>query len=158
MLGCSVLFVLEVRENDWAVAPMSCPSTGAAGQPTYHDGTPCEANWMLGPPMAVLDRMGAKNDVAIYEGGEWWRLLSSAWLHSGLFHLLLNALGVLSLGVGLERAFGFARTATLYRVSGLSGSIASAVLLPGVLSVGASGAMFGLLGAYWADVLLNYCA
>ena len=152
----------QVRENGWTVAPFVCPEASATGLPTYADGTPCEPNWMLGPPIRVLNRMGAKNDEAIFGWGvgrgEWWRLFTSSWLHSGLFHLLLNLLGILSLGVGFERAFGFVQTALLYIVSGLLGTVCSTVFLPGVISVGASGSMFGLLGAYWADVLFNYCS
>ena len=152
----------QVRENGWTVAPLVCPEASATGLPTYADGTPCEPNWMLGPPIRVLNQMGAKNDEAIFGWGvgrgEWWRLFSSCWLHSGLFHLLLNLLGILSLGIGFERAFGFVQTALLYIVSGLLGTVCSTVFLPGVISVGASGSMFGLLGAYWADVLFNYCS
>ena len=96
--ACTLVFVVEVAENGWTVAPFACPRMGPTGLPTYEDGSACEANWMLGPPMAVLDRLGAKNDEAIYHRGEWWRLCTSSWLHSGLFHLLLNMLGILSLG------------------------------------------------------------
>ena len=46
----------------------------------------------------------------------------------------------------------------LYVASGLFGTLASTIFLPGVISVGASASVFGLIGAYWADVLLNYCA
>ena len=114
---------------------------------------------MIGPSMATLDRLGAKNDVAIFQRGEWWRLFACGWLHAGLLHFLLNAVGILSLGVGVERAFGLKRTALLYLVSSLAGTLASALFLPGVLSVGASGGVFGLIGAYWSDALLNYlCA
>ena len=107
---------------------------------------------MLGPRMAVLDAMGAKNDVAIFEGGEWWRLLTCGWLHAGILHWLLNAAGVAALGVGVERAFGWWRTAVIYLLSALAGALASALFLPGVLSVGASGGVFGLIGAYVRDL------
>ena len=158
LLSCSAVLVIEVAVNGWTFQPFTCPSTNSLGLPAYDDGSPCEANLMLGPTIAVLDRMGAKNDVAIFERGEWWRLLTCNWLHSGLFHLLLNMMGTIGLGLGLERIFGFWRTALLYNLSGLFGTLASAALLPGVISVGASASVFGLIGAYWADVVLNYCA
>lgn len=75
---------------------------------------------MLGPAVHILDMMGAKDDVAIFSRGEWWRLLSCGWLHSGIFHLVLNMVGTVSLGVPLERVFGFWRTALLYTVSYLT--------------------------------------
>ena len=111
---------------------------------------------MLGPRMAVLDALGAKNDVAIFEHGEAWRLIACGWLHAGAFHLLLNLSAILTLGVGVERAFGPSRTCLLYLLSSLSGALASALFVPGVLSVGASGGCFGFVGAYWADAVLNY--
>lgn len=65
---------------------------------------------------------------------------------------------VSNMGVSLERRFGFWRVGTLYVLSGLFGAMVSVVFLPGVLSVGASASVFGLVGAVWADVILNYCA
>ena len=157
-IGCTATFLVQMASNEWSFQPLVCPAVGPTGLPTHDDGTPCEANLLGGPPIHVLDRLGAKNDGAIFERGEWWRLLVCTWLHSGVAHLLANVLSVLSLGVGHERAFGFWRTAILYLASGLFGTICSVVLLPGVISVGASASVFGLLGAYWADVLLNYVA
>jgi len=105
-----------------------------------------------------MRQMGAKDDVGIFERGEWWRIFTCNWLHVGLFHLLFNMLAVLSLGIGLERRFGSARIGALYVLSGLFGTMVSVVLLPGVLSLGASASVFGLVGATWADVILNYLA
>jgi membrane associated rhomboid family serine protease len=154
---CSVVMIAEVSING-GVQPLSCPGVSPAGLPVHEDGSPCEANIMLGPQMAVLDALGAKNDAAIFEDGEWYRLLSCSWLHSGFVHLLLNVSGLYSLGFPLEAVFGFWRTAVLYLTSGVLGSMVSTILLPGVLSVGASASVFGLIGAYWADIVLNYCA
>lgn len=86
------------------------------------------------------------------------RIITCNWLHAGLFHLLLNMSAVSNMGVSLERRFGFWRVGTLYVLSGLFGAMVSVVFLPGVLSVGASASVFGLVGAVWADVILNYCA
>jgi len=87
-----------------------------------------------------------------------WRIFTCGWLHSGLIHLALNLGGLLALGVPLERVFGFWRTSLLYVVSGVFGTITSTIYLPGVVSVGASASVFGIVGAYWADLGLNYCA
>jgi membrane associated rhomboid family serine protease len=80
--------------------------------------------------------------------GEWWRLITSAFLHGGLIHLGFNMLMLIWIGAPIEEAIGRARFLILYVVSGLAGS-AGALLLtdPGDLTVGASGAIFGLLGA-----------
>ena len=80
--------------------------------------------------------------------GEWWRLITSTFLHGSLIHLGLNMLMLWWIGAPMEEAIGRLRFLTLYLVSGLSGS-AGALLLtdPNQVTVGASGAIFGILGA-----------
>lgn len=157
VLACCILFLVEMAENEWKVQPFVCPAS-CAGRPCYEDGAACEANPLLGPTTAVMDKLGAKDDVAIFEEGEWWRVVACNWLHVGLIHLLLNMLAVGSLGCALERRFGFWRVGLLYVLSGLFGTLCSVLFLPGVLSLGASASVFGLVGATWADVILNYLA
>ena len=152
------IFVLEIRDNGWQFQPFACPAACANGSPCFEDGTPCEANPLLGPSISVLDQMGAKNDVRIFEAGEWWRIVTCNWMHAGVLHLLFNMMGVWRVGGDLERIFGPLRVGALYIFSGLFGTICSIVLLPGILSVGASASVFGLVGACWADVIVNFCA
>lgn len=81
-------------------------------------------------------------------GAEPWRLLSSAFLHYGLFHLVMNMLALLVLGVDLERYLGRARFVAVYLVSALFGGAAVTLFAdPFSATVGASGGVFGLLGA-----------
>ena len=81
--------------------------------------------------------------------GEVWRLLTAAFLHGSVLHLLLNMYAVYLFGPPLEQAFGRVRFLGLYLVSALGGSAASYVFSsPLTPSLGASGAVFGLLGAY----------
>jgi rhomboid protease GluP len=95
---------------------------------------------------AALFVLGAKENNAI-NGGEWWRLLSPMALHGSLMHLLFNSWALYVLGTEVERMFGTLRFVAIYLLAGLAGSIASYVFNPGSLAVGASGAIFGLLGA-----------
>lgn len=77
-----------------------------------------------------------------------WRLLTSAFLHFGLIHLAVNMLSLLFLGTDLEKALGVARYTALYLVAALFGGAAVALFAePLTQTVGASGAVFGLLGA-----------
>ncbi|MBA3524744.1 MAG: rhomboid family intramembrane serine protease [Geodermatophilaceae bacterium] len=77
-----------------------------------------------------------------------WRLLTSAFLHYGLIHLAVNVLSLLFLGTDLERSLGKARFAAVYLVAALCGGAAVAMFsAPVSQTVGASGAVFGLLGA-----------
>lgn len=155
-VGNTLMLLLEFHVNGWRVQPFHCPGVSDTGLPAFADGQPCESNWMFGPAVEVLDALGAKNDVKIFDGGEVWRLLACNWLHAGVVHLFLNLAGIVSLGVGVERAFGLSSTAFLYLASGLLGAVFSAAFLPGVRTVGASGCVFGIIGAYWSDALLNY--
>ncbi len=79
--------------------------------------------------------------------GDWWRLMTAAFLHYGMFHLLLNMLGLYWFGSLLERRIGSGRFLLLYIVSGLAGSAGALVVSPTSATVGASGAIFGILGA-----------
>lgn len=85
--------------------------------------------------------------VAGVAGGEWYRLLTSMFLHFGLAHLALNMLALLSVGRDLETVFGPVRFLVLYLVAGLTGSVAVLVFSGDTLTAGASGAIFGLFGA-----------
>jgi membrane associated rhomboid family serine protease len=80
--------------------------------------------------------------------GEWWRLITSAFLHGSILHLGMNMLFLWWIGSPMEQMLGRGRFLAVYLVSGLAGS-AGALLLtdPGQPTVGASGAIWGLLGA-----------
>ncbi|XXQ33582.1 rhomboid protease [Plasmodiophora brassicae] len=112
-------------------------------------------NPLLGPSSSVLDGMGAK-DTGRIRAGEWWRLVTAMCLHSGVLHLAVNMSMLWRLGGSLEQGFGFGRVAIVYVLAGISGDILSALFLPMQISVGASGALFGLLGALYGDLAHNY--
>ena len=85
----------------------------------------------------------------LLEQGEWWRLVTAAFLHYGPFHLLLNMVALYWFGSLLEERIGSGRYLLLYLVSGLAGSAGALLWSNGFLTptVGASGAIFGILGA-----------
>ncbi len=78
--------------------------------------------------------------------GEWWRLLSATMLHGGVEHIVGNAMSLYILGMASEHAYGTRSMLIIYVASGVAGSVLSAAMGPGP-SVGASGAIFGLMGA-----------
>ena len=90
---------------------------------------------------------GGLNAVAIDAGGEWWRIITSGFLHAGPLHLLLNMFALYILGSLLEPAVGTARFVGIYVVSLLAGACGALILDPNELTVGASGAVFGLMSA-----------
>jgi len=79
--------------------------------------------------------------------GEWYRLITAAFLHANLFHLGMNMFVLWIVGAPVEQAIGRGRFLALYLVSGLAGSAGALLLSPDALTVGASGAIFGILGA-----------
>ena len=76
-----------------------------------------------------------------------WRLLTSVFVHGGILHLGLNMLALWMLGQTLEPMLGRGRYLALYLISGLGGSVAVALMAPGTSTVGASGALFGMMAA-----------
>lgn len=78
--------------------------------------------------------------------GEWWRLLTATYLHAGPFHLLMNMLCLWAWGRFVERRAGGARFLLAYTLCGLAASLASVILNPDTVSLGASGAILGMLG------------
>ena len=80
-------------------------------------------------------------------GGDWYRLVSSGFVHYGLIHIVFNMLLLYQLGLLLEPALGRFRFVALYFAALLAGSFGALLLNPTVLSGGASGAVFGLFGA-----------
>jgi len=98
----------------------------------------------------VLIEFGAKVNTLI-RNGELWRFLASTFIHIGIIHLAFNLYALWALGTLTEKILGHRRFFLIYILSGLGGSIAS-FIFSSALSAGASGAIFGLLGA-----LLYYC-
>lgn len=82
----------------------------------------------------------------IADGHEYWRLLTSGFLHAGFFHLLVNMYFIYMIGMLIEPAIGTVRFLALYFASLLCGSFGALLLQPLASTVGASGAAFGLLG------------
>ncbi len=103
----------------------------------------------------VLVNLGAQVNLLVW-AGEVWRLLASMFLHIGVSHLLFNAWALYSLGREAEAFYGSVRFLAIYFVAGLFGGLAYYVLGPAAsvvgVSAGASGAIFGIIGAelaYW---------
>jgi rhomboid protease GluP len=97
---------------------------------------------------------GASGTLPVFRYHRWWTVLSAGWLHGGLLHILFNMMWVRDLGGAAVQLYGPGRTAIVYTASSAAGFVASSVAgrigLPFAsdsLTVGASAAIFGLLGA-----------
>lgn len=93
----------------------------------------------------VAVQFGAK-DNALIHSGQYWRLVTPIFLHGSLWHLLINGLSLYTFGSSMERIFGRRKFLIIFLLSGVSGNVLSLLMSPS-LSLGASGALFGLVGA-----------
>lgn len=105
------------------------------------------------PSLSALVFLGAKVNDLIAQG-QYWRLLTATFLHANLIHIFFNGYALYVLGPETERIYGTGRFLALYFVAGLAGSLASYLISPAI-SVGASGAIFGLIGGLGMFYYLN---
>lgn len=105
-----------------------------------------EEYWGGSQNIAILTRMGA-NVKARVLSGEYFRLCSAVFLHAGFLHVFFNTYVLVVLGGFFNRILGESRFLTIFFVSGIAGSITSILLGKAEVSVGASGALWGLFGA-----------
>jgi len=82
----------------------------------------------------------------VHNGG-WWRLITAAFLHANIIHIAFNMFALWAIGTPVEHYLGRSRFIGLYLVSGLAGSAGALLQAPDIVTVGASGAIFGILGA-----------
>lgn len=103
---------------------------------------------------SMLMLLGVQQNTLV-AAGQYWRLLSAMFLHIGLAHLAFNMYALFILGRDIEGFYGSWRFSAIYFISGLSGNVAYYVLGPDIPSAGASGAVFGLIGAEVALLVSN---
>jgi membrane associated rhomboid family serine protease len=104
-----------------------------------------------GADMSRVLQAGALNPVAVLRYGEWWRILTSAFLHGGLLHIAVNMFSLWILGRFVESAMGPIRMALIYFISLIASGLGVVYFSgPDAVTVGASGAIFGLFGALFA--------
>ena len=92
----------------------------------------------------ILFRLGATSPFEIFYRNEWWRLITATFLHGGLIHIGFNMVILMDIGPVVEEVYGSARFLFLYTVTGVIGFLLSSYM--GHSSVGASGAILGLVG------------
>ncbi|KEH22889.1 S54 family peptidase [Medicago truncatula] len=147
-----IVFIITMYEND-------CPNNSVVciarflGRFSFQ---PFHENPLLGPSLLTLTSMGALDVHQVVYRHQGWRLMTCMWLHGGVFHLLANMLGILVVGIRLEQDFGFVLIGVLYVISGFGGSLLSSLFIQQRISVGASSALFGLLGAMLSELITNW--
>ncbi|HEY5921951.1 MAG TPA: rhomboid family intramembrane serine protease, partial [Kofleriaceae bacterium] len=104
--------------------------------------------------VGTLMRAGAMVRGLVHDG-EWWRLVTCIFVHVGGIHLIVNVIGLWFLGRLVEDLFGPWRTLAIFACAGIGGAVASFLASPAGVSAGASGAVFGLLGAVFIELSLH---
>ncbi|KAK9181745.1 hypothetical protein WN944_024884 [Citrus x changshan-huyou] len=117
---------------------------------------PLRKNPLFGPSSHTLEKLGGLEWTKVVQKHQGWRLITCIWLHAGIIHLLVNMLCLVFIGIRLEQQFGFVRIGVIYLLSGFGGSVLSCLFIRNSISVGASGALFGLLGAMLSELLTNW--
>lgn len=97
---------------------------------------------------------GAKDNIAIAAGDQYYRFITMMFLHGGLLHVLFNTMALVSFGSEIERVCGTQRFLGIYLVGGFAGGVASYMFSP-YPAVGASGAIFALIGAELVFIIRN---
>ena len=135
-----VLDMDDVRRARTAVAPVAFTVLGVS--------VALFVLQFLLPPVGGLVAVLAVQDNELVAAGQWWRLLTAAFIHAGPGHVLFNMWALYVLGPDLERRVGSAPFAALYAAAAASGGAVFYLLVPHGSAVGASGAIFGLFGAW----------
>lgn len=153
--SCIIMFLVEMIVNN-------CPDRATGGDKCVISFLgplsfqPLKENPMFGPSTQAMLDTGALDSDKVVNHGQGWRLFTCMWLHAGVIHLVSNMLSFWWIGLPLQRDFGTVKIAIIYLLSGFGGSLMSALFIINSISVGASGAVMGLLGATLADLLINW--
>jgi rhomboid protease GluP len=110
-----------------------------------------------GIDIRILERFGIGNSYLTFDVGQWWRLITPIFVHAGLIHIFFNMYMLMMLGPMVEQVFGPERYWLIYLVAGIGGNVLSQGARP-VTTLGASGAIFGLVGALLLHGLVHRSA
>ncbi|KAL9460299.1 hypothetical protein AB3S75_003497 [Citrus x aurantiifolia] len=156
---CIIMFVYTMHVNNCPAKTADshqCVLRDMLGRYSFQ---PWKENYLLGPSISTLRDLGGLDRNLVVRKYQKYRLLSSMWLHAGIIHLVVNMTSLMLVSYRLEQEFGFARIAPLYLLSGFGGSLLSCLHHKGkkeIVSVGASGALFGLLGTMLSELIANW--
>lgn len=148
-----VLFVVAMWINNCPRNSDNCVGEVFLGRFAFQS---LKENPLLGPSGATLQRLGALEMKKLVEKHQIWRLFTCQWLHAGVVHIFANMLSLVLVGIRLEEEFGPVKIGLLYVISGVGGSLLSSLFIRSTISVGASGALFGLLGGMLSELLTNW--
>ena len=134
---CTLFLVIAFAVNSWTIEPL-------------------HVNPLIGPSAETLIHIGALDTNKIVEQGQWFRLFTPLILHAGIIHYIINMGAIWFFGGAIEQSHGGFIAALLFLVPAVGGNLLSAIFLPQYISVGASGGIFGWIGACLADIIMHW--
>jgi membrane associated rhomboid family serine protease len=155
MVANIVVFILMMYSN-------SCPDNIEPGKACVGKWLkplsfqPWSENPILGPRRAELLKWGGLESRRVVKSNQGWRLVSAIFINGGVLQLIVNLLALLVVGLRMEFVFSYSRVFPIYIVSGFGGSVMSALFIQNQVFAGASGAVMGLIGASFADIITNW--
>jgi membrane associated rhomboid family serine protease len=111
-------------------------------------------NPMIGPSEEVMILMGAKQGKRMLDG-DWWRFITAIFLHSGVIHMFITIAFIIN-SKSVEIETGFWRSFFVFFLSGIFGYILSCLLIPEMVSCGATGCGFGFIGLQLSDLISSW--
>ena len=138
MFACGALYLATLAANSEGI--------GTSGMLSF-----------LSPSGVSLFLFGASGALPVFGEGRWWTVLSAAWLHGGILHIVFNMMAVRNIAPAVAHLYGPGRTVIVYTVAAATGFLLSSsagAFLPHILggstiTVGASASIMGLVGALW---------
>ncbi|KAK9375884.1 rhomboid family-domain-containing protein [Lipomyces chichibuensis] len=117
---------------------------------------PCASSTTVATNVCTLSELCGMGGVSDHPN-QWWRFITPMFLHAGFIHIIANMLLQLQLGGSMERDIGTLKFASVYVASGICGFLLGGNFAPdGIVSTGASGALFGIIALRILDLLLNW--
>lgn len=147
-----LLFIVTMYVNDCPAHSHKC-ALPFLGRLSFQ---PLSDNPLFGPSSSALSKMGGISSDTVAGKHQLWRPFSCIWLHAGVVHLIVDLISLLFVGIRLEQEFGCVRVGCIYFLSGIGGSLFSLLFIENRVSVGSSGALFGLIGAVVAEIIPNW--
>lgn len=134
---CSIMLFIEFALNGWKVQSL-------------------KENPLIGPSAQTLINMGALDTAKIVDEKQWFRLFSPIILHAGIVHWAVNMGALYFFGGAIEQSHGLYNGILLFLVPAVGGNLLSSILLTQYISVGASGGIFGCMGACLSDMFIHW--
>uniref|UniRef100_A0A7S1BAT6 rhomboid protease n=1 Tax=Corethron hystrix TaxID=216773 RepID=A0A7S1BAT6_9STRA len=136
MAACTVMLMVTFSHSGWTMAPLT-------------------ENPMVGPDKESLVAAGAMETAKIVQSMQLYRLVASSFIHAGYIHYIINMISLWVVGTAMEGEHGPIQVMVLYLLPAAGGTILSALLMAGAVSVSAGAGTMGLIGACLSDIVAH---